>query len=89
MSLAMKGNDLKKNIQCQQGNITARRSKMDPKIDTFCQIDTRVSAILWVEKVVFWTFSKLFWSCLESVWALFSVLKDPLLRVFSAPKFGK
>ena len=35
-----------------------------------------------VEKVIFWTFSKLFWSCLGSVWALFSTLKGPLLVVF-------
>ena len=53
--------------------IRARRSKMDPKIDTFGHIDTRVLAILEVKKVVFWTFSKLFWSCLVSVWALFLV----------------
>ena len=42
--------------------------------------------ILGVKKVDFWTFSKLFWSCLGSVWALFLVLKDALLRVLSAPK---
>ena len=42
-------------------------------------------AILGVEKVVFWTFSKLFWRCLGSVWALFSVLKGQLLVVFLAP----
>ena len=34
------------------------------------------------QKSRFWTFSKLFKSCLESVWALFSALKDLLLRVF-------
>ena len=56
-----------KKFWCQRGNFRARRSKMDPKIDTFCQVDTRVLAILGVEKVVFWTFSKLFWSCLGSV----------------------
>ena len=39
--------------------VSARRSKIDLKIDTFCQVDTRVLAILGVEKVVFWTFSKL------------------------------
>ena len=39
-------------------------------------------SILGVEKVIFWSFSKLFWSCLGSVWALFSTLKGPLLVVF-------
>ena len=34
--------------------------------------------ILGIEKVVFWTFSKLFWTCLGSFWALFSVLKGQL-----------
>ena len=38
---------------------------MDPKIDTFGQIDIGVLAILVVEKVVLWTFSKSFWSWLE------------------------
>ena len=33
---------------------------MDPKIDTFGQIDIRVLAILGVEKVDFSTFPKLF-----------------------------
>ena len=46
-------------------------------------------AIFGVEKVVFWTFSKLFWSCLGSVWALFSTLKGPLLGVFTALKVDK
>ena len=45
--------------------------------------------ILGVKKVVFLTFSKFFLSCLESVWALFSALKGPLLGVFSAPKVDK
>ena len=62
---------------------------MDPKVDTFGQVDIRDLAILGVEKVVFWTFSKLFWSCLGSVWALFLTLKGPLLGVFSAPKVDK
>ena len=55
---------------------------MDPKIDTFGHIDTRVLAILRVKKVDFLTFSKLFWSCLGSVWTLFSYLKGPLLGPF-------
>ena len=46
-------------------------------------------AILGVEKVIFWTFSKLFWSCLGSVWALFSTLKGLLLGVFTAQKVDK
>ena len=45
--------------------------------------------ILGLEKVIFWTFSKLFWSCLGSVRALFSTLKGPLLGVFSALKVDK
>ena len=70
---------------------------MDPKIDTFGQVDTRDLAIrrrlveflvfhsafiLGVKKVVFLTFSKLFWSCLGSVWASVLVLKGKLVDVF-------
>ena len=55
---------------------------MDQKIDTFDQVDTRVLVILGSEK----SNSRLFRSCLGSVWALFLVLKDALLRVLSAPK---
>ena len=62
---------------------------MDPKIDTFGEVDIRVWANLVVEKVVFWTFSKLFYSCLGSVWVLFSNLKGVLLVVFSAQKVDK
>ena len=62
---------------------------MDPKIDTFGQVDIRDLAILGVEKTVFWTFSKLFWIFLGSVWALFSTLKGPLLGVILALKVDK
>ena len=85
MSLANEGNDFNFFFQCQRPKNRARRPKMDPKIDTFDQVDMRVLAILGVKKVVFWTFSKLFWSCLGSVWALFLTLKDLLLVVFLAP----
>ena len=64
-------------------------SKIHLKIDTFAKIDkigTRDLTILGAKKVVFWTFRKLFWRCSEVVWALFSVLKDLLLGVFSARK---
>ena len=77
------------NFWYQQVKNRARSPKMDQKIDTFGQVDIRDLAILGVEKVVFWTFSKLFWSCLGSVWALFSTLKGPLLGVFSALKVDK
>ena len=30
---------------------------------TICEVGIRILAILRVEKVVFWTLSKLFWSC--------------------------
>ena len=52
---------------CKQGNNSARRQKMDPNIDTFVQAVIRVLAILGVEKVVLYTFSKLFKWCLYSV----------------------
>ena len=65
MSLAIRGNTLKKKW-CQGGIIRARRAKIDQKIDTFGQVDTRVLVILGVRKVVFSTFSKMFWSCLGS-----------------------
>ena len=73
-------------FQYQQAKNRARRSKMDPKIDTFGQVDIRVLAILGVKKVVLWTFSKLFWGSLRSVWALFLDLEGPLLGVFLARK---
>ena len=57
MSLAIRGNDFIF-FQYQQGNIGAHRLKMDPKIDTFGQFDTRVWNILSRKKVVFWTFLK-------------------------------
>ena len=63
---------------------------MDPKIDTFGQVDIRVLAILGIGKVVFWTFSKLLRSCLESVWALFFFyLKVLPFWVLLAQKFDK
>ena len=55
----------------------------------FGGFDGSFLTILVVKKVVFWTFSKLLCSCLGSVWALFLVLKDALLRVLSAPKIYK
>ena len=58
-------------------NIIARRSKIEPKIDTFCRADISDLPILGVVKVVFWNFSKLFKSCLGSIWALFLTLKGP------------
>ena len=73
----------------QQVKNRARRSKMEPKIDTFCHVDTRVLGIFGIKKDVFWTFSKLFWSCLRSVWALFLTIKGPLLVLFSTPKVDK
>ena len=80
MSLAVRGRFLQ-NFWYQKCKNRARRAKMDPKIDTFGQVDIHDLAILGVKKVIFWTFSKLFWSCLGSVWALFSTLKGPLLVV--------
>ena len=44
----------------QQAKNRTHKSKIDPKIDTFCQVDIRDLAILGVEKDVFWTFSKFF-----------------------------
>ena len=41
MSLAIRGDDFNF-FHYQQGNIGAHRLKMDPKIDTFGQFDTRV-----------------------------------------------
>ena len=60
MSLAIRGNDFNFFFQCQRAKNRARTAKMDPKIDTFGQFDTRDLAILRVKKIVFWTFSMLF-----------------------------
>ena len=69
---------------------------MTPKIEIFVQnfahfdrFEGSFLTILGVEKVIFWTFSKLFWSCLGCVWALFSTLKGPLLGIFSALEVDK
>ena len=59
MGLAIRGIDLIF-FQYQQPQNRARRSKIDPKIDTFCQIDIRDLAFLVDEKIFFWTFSKFF-----------------------------
>ena len=72
-----------------QGKICASRSKIDPNIDPFRHMDMRLLAILVVQKIVFWTFSKLLLSCLGSVRALLSALKELLLGVFSALKLDK
>ena len=61
----------------------------DEKLAYFGSFEGSFLTILGVEKVIFWTFSKLFWSCLGSVRALFSTLKCPLLGVFSALKVDK
>ena len=58
-------------------------------LSKFDHFETSILTILGVEKVIFWTFSKLFWSCLGSIRALFLDLKGPLLSVFSAPTFDK
>ena len=55
-------------------------------LSKFDHFETSILTILGVEKVIFWTFSKLFWSCLGSIRALFLDLKGPLLGVFSARK---
>ena len=47
----------------KRGINRARRAKIDPKIDTFCRIEIRDLAILGVEKVVFWPFSKFLGKC--------------------------
>ena len=62
---------------------------MDLKIDTFCQIDIRDLAILGVEKVVFWIFSKFFKGCLGSVWASFLDLKGLLTLLWGPAALKK
>ena len=69
MCLAIRGNDYFF-FQYQQAKNRIRTAKIDQKIDTFCQVDTRDLAILWVKKIVFWTFSKLFRKCLGIIFGL-------------------
>ena len=66
--------------------MTSKIEILGLKFAHFGRFEGSFLTILGVKKVVFWTFSKLFWSCLGSVWALFLVLKCPLLGVFSALK---
>ena len=75
-------------FQYQQAKNRARRSTMDQKTDNFCQIDIRDLAILGVEKVVLWIFSKFF----RVVWKVLGIVLDlwgQFLRVFSASKVDK
>ena len=76
-------------FQYKTAKYSARRAKIEPKIDTFCSIGIRDLAILQVEKVVFWTLSKVFWSCLGRVYESIAVLRGPLFGVFPAPKVDK
>ena len=57
-------------FQYKRANKRARKSKIDPKIDTFWQVGIRDLAILGVEKIVFWTFSKLFVSSIRHFFGL-------------------
>ena len=69
--------------------MTPKIEIFDEKLAYFGSFEGSFLTILGVEKVIFWTFSKLFWSCLRSVWALFLDLEGPLLGVFSARKVDK
>ena len=82
MSLAIGMNDFYKIFGTNKAKIELLERKFTKKYATFVQVDNRVLAILGLKKVDFSSFSKLFWSCLGSVWALFLVLKGPLLGVF-------
>ena len=59
MSLAIRGNDFNF-FYNQQAKNRDRRSKMDSKIDTFCQIDIRDLAILGGRKSSFLDFFEVF-----------------------------
>ena len=69
--------------------MTSKIEIFDQNIAHFGSFEGSFLTILGVEKVIFWTFSKLFWSCLGCVWALFSALKGLLLGVFWASKVDK
>ena len=61
MCLTIRGNDFNFFFfQCQQAKNRARTAKMDPKIDTFGQFDTRDLAILTVKKNRFLDFFNVF-----------------------------
>ena len=62
--------------------MTPKIEILDQKFAHFGRFGGSFLTILGVEKVVFWTFSKLFWSCLGSVRALFSALTGLLLGIF-------
>ena len=66
MSLAVRGNDFNFFFYYQKVENRARRSIMESKIHSFCQIDMCELAILGIEKVVFSAFSKIFMSCLRT-----------------------
>ena len=89
MSLTIRGNNSNFFFSTKTAKYSARRAKIEPKIDTFCSIGIRDLAILQVEKVVFWTLSKVFWSCLGRVYESIAVLRGPLFGVFPAPKVDK
>ena len=69
-SLVIRGNDFYF-FKYLKSKHSACRTAIVPKIDTLAILTSEICAILGVDKVVFWTFSKFFKTCFESVWALY------------------
>ena len=65
--LQLSGGTILNFFQYQQAKNRARRANMDPKIDTFCQVDTRDLSILGSKK----SYSRLFRSCFGVVQEVF------------------
>ena len=64
--------------------MTPKIEIFDEKLAHFGSFEGSFLTILGVEKVIFWTFSKLFWSCLGSISALLLDLKAHF-RVYFQP----
>ena len=60
MSLTLKGNDFNVFLQFKQPKNRARIAKMELKIESVYNGDTRILTILRIEKVICCTFSKFF-----------------------------
>ena len=67
MSWAITGKDFKFFHGPNKAILELKNQKWVQKSTIFDQIDIHVLAILGVQKVVFWTFSKLFKTCLGSI----------------------
>ena len=77
MSLAIRGERFLQNFLDQQAKNRARRAKMDPKINTFGQVDIRVLALFGGRKSRFLDFLKVVFEFFRKYLGIVFELKRP------------